>query len=197
MPSLTLHDFVNKWRSACLTERAGAQMHFLEPCDVLGEQHPASEDSTGATYTFEKGGTTIDGKQGFADVWKRGFFGWEYKGKHKDLSAAYQQLLKYREDLENPPYLVVCDFERFQVHTNFTGTVKQVYRFSLDDPLNGQPTAECTLPPLEVLRAVFKDRDRLRPDRSAADVTEQAAKEFATLADSLRGRGVNPQGRDI
>jgi hypothetical protein len=44
-----------------------------------------------ATYTFEKGGTTIEGKQGFADVWKRGCFGWEYKGKHKDLNVAYQQ----------------------------------------------------------------------------------------------------------
>lgn len=28
------------------------------------------------------------GGDGFADVWKRGFFGWEYKGRHKDLAAA-------------------------------------------------------------------------------------------------------------
>jgi type II restriction/modification system DNA methylase subunit YeeA len=193
MPTLTLPDFVNKWRNAGLTERAGAQMHFLELCDVLGEPHPASEDFTGATYTFEKGGTTIEGKPGFADVWKRGCFGWEYKGKHKDLNVAYQQLLKYREDLENPPLLVVCDLERFEVHTNFTGTAKQVYRFSLDDLLKNQATADCKLPPLEVLRAVFTDPARLRPDRSAADVTEMAAAEFATLADSLRARGVDPQ----
>src|SRR5208337_2212402 len=66
MPALTLPDFVNKWRSSGLTERAGAQMHFLELCDALGEPHPASEDFSGATYTFEKGGTTIEGKQGFA-----------------------------------------------------------------------------------------------------------------------------------
>ena len=193
MPTLTLPDFVNKWRSSGLTERAGAQMHFLELCDVLGEPHPASEDSSGATYTFEKGGTTVEGKQGFADVWKRGYFGWEYKGKHKDLNVAYQQLLKYREDLENPPLLVVCDLELFEVHTNFTGTAKQVYRFSLDDLLRNHPTADCKLPPLEVLRAVFTDPARLRPDRSAADVTEMAAAEFATLADSLRARGVDPQ----
>ena len=62
-------------------------MHFIELCDVLGEPHPASEDFSGATYTFEKGGTTIEGKQGFADVWKRGCFGWEYKGRHKDLNV--------------------------------------------------------------------------------------------------------------
>jgi type II restriction/modification system DNA methylase subunit YeeA len=168
-------------------------MHFIELCDVLSEPHPASEDSSGATYTFEKGGTTIEGKQGFADVWKRGCFGWEYKGKHKDLNVAYQQLLKYREDLENPPLLVVCDLELFEVHTNFTGTAKQVYRFSLDDLLKNQATADCKLPPLEVLRAVFTDPARLRPDRSTADVTEMAAAEFATLADSLRARGVDPQ----
>ncbi len=42
-----------------------------------------------------------------ADVWKRGFFAWEYKGKRADLKAAYKQLLDYREDLENPPLLVV------------------------------------------------------------------------------------------
>jgi type II restriction/modification system DNA methylase subunit YeeA len=193
MPTLTLPDFVNKWRSSGLTERAGAQMHFIELCDVLGEPHPASEDFTGATYTFEKGGTTIEGKQGFADVWKRGCFGWEYKGRHKDLNVAYQQLLKYREDLENPPLLVVCDLELFEVHTNFTGTAKQVYRFSLDDLLKNQATADCKLPPLEVFRAVFSNPARLRPDRSAADVTEMAAREFATLADSLRARGVDPQ----
>ena len=193
MPTLTLPDFVNKWRNAGLTERAGAQMHFLELCDVLVEAHPASEDSSGATYTFEKGGTTIEGKQGFADVWKRGCFGWEYKGKHKDLTVAYQQLLKYREDLENPPLLVVCDLELFEIHTNFTGTAKQVYRFSLGDLLKNQATADCKLPPIEVLRAVFTDPARLRPDRSAADVTEMAAAEFATLADSLRARGVDPQ----
>ena len=85
------------------------------------------------------------------------------------------------------------DLDRFEVHTNFTGTAKQVYRFSLDDLLKNQATAECKLPPIEVLRAVFTDPARLRPDRSMADVTEMAATEFATLADSLRARGVDPQ----
>ena len=50
------------------------------------------------------------------------FSAWEYKGKHKDLNAAYQQLLQYREGLENPPLLVVCDLDRFEVHTNYTNT---------------------------------------------------------------------------
>ena len=193
MPNPTLPDFVNRWRTVELTERAGAQMHFIELCDTLGVPHPAAEDSSGETYTFEKGVTTTTGGQGFADVWKRGHFAWEYKGKDKDLNVAYQQLLKYREDLENPPLLVVCDLVRFEVHTNFTGTAKRVYRFSLDDLLKNEVTAACSLSPLDVLRALFSDPTRLRPDRTTVEVTEIAAAEFATLADSLRNGGNDPQ----
>ena len=85
----------------------------------------------------------------------RDHFGWEYKGKHKDLKAAYTQLLLYREALENPPLLVVCDMDRFEVHTNFTGTAKQVHVFDLAglaDPAN-----------LDILRRVFTDPDSLGP----------------------------------
>ena len=65
------------------------------------------------------------GGKGFADVWKRGFFAWEYKGKRANLQDAYVQLLLYRDDLENPPLLVVCDLQSFQIHTNFTGTPQE------------------------------------------------------------------------
>jgi len=50
---------------------------------------------------------------------------WEYKGLHANLDAAYQQLLQYREALQNPPLLVVCDTDRIIVHANFINTVKQ------------------------------------------------------------------------
>jgi type II restriction/modification system DNA methylase subunit YeeA len=131
--------------------------------------------------------------KGFADVWKRGFFGWEYKGKHKSLSAAYAQLVRYQGDLENPPLLVTCDQERFEIHTNFTGTRPQVYSFTLDDLLTGAPTSNCALPPLDVLRAVFYDPAQLRPEAARARVTEQVASEFGKLAESLRDRNVEPQ----
>src|SRR4029077_14023629 len=120
-------------------------------------------DHDGAWYTFERGVTKTGGGKGWADVWLRGCFAWEYKGKHKDLDAAYQQLLQYREDLENPPLLVVCDLDRFEVHTNYTNTLKQVYKFTLTELIPNQPTATCLLPPLEVLRAVFTDPSRLKP----------------------------------
>ncbi len=126
MSSITLAEFVAKWKESTLSERSAAQSHFIDLCDVLGEKRPADVDRTGETYTFERGAKKTDGGDGWADVWKRGFFGWEYKGKHKDLNAAYVQLLKYREDLENPPLLVVCDMDRFEVHPNFPNTVRKV-----------------------------------------------------------------------
>jgi hypothetical protein len=46
-------------------------------------------DQTGDSYTFEKHVSKLKGGKGYADVWRRGFFAWEYKGKHKDLQAAY------------------------------------------------------------------------------------------------------------
>jgi type II restriction/modification system DNA methylase subunit YeeA len=190
---LSLAEFVTRWKASTLTERAAAQSHFIDLCEVLRQPHPAAADQTGDAFTFEKHVSTLKGGKGYADVWKRGYFGWEYKGKHKDLKAAYLQLNDYREDLENPPLLVVCDQDLFEVHTNFTGTRPHVYRFTLDDLLSNIPTASCAIPPLEVLRDAFTDPEQLRPERAAARVTEAAAGEFAKLATSLEQRGHDPQ----
>ncbi len=192
-PSLDLPTFIARWQKNTLSERSAAQSHFIDVCAVLGMPTPAAVDPTGGEYTFEKGVTKVGGGGGWADVWKRGYVAWEYKGKHRDLKAAYQQLLQYREDLENPPLLVVCDLDRFEVHTNFTGTVKAVYAFSLADLAKSEPTPTSAKPPLDVLRAVFTHPESLRPTRTTAQVTEQAAAEFARLADSLRTRGEEPE----
>ena len=193
MVEVTMPAFIAKWSATRRTERAAAQEHFIDLCRLLGEQTPNEADATGEDYAFEKGATKSAGGQGWADVWKRGRFAWEYKGKHANLRAAYQQLLQYREDLDNPPLLVVCDLDRFAVHTNFTGTAKRVYAFSLADLAAPVATEGSALPPLDVLRAVFTAPERLRPERTAEYVTEQAAAEFATLAESLRQRGVDPE----
>jgi hypothetical protein len=120
----------------------------------------------------------------------RSYFAWEYTGKHKDLASAYQQLLKYREDLENPPLLVVCDLDRFEVRTNFTNTQKRVFKFVLANLIANQPSATCRLPPLQVLRAVFTHPEKLKPGQTTAQVTEAAAAQFSKLAESLLSRGV-------
>jgi hypothetical protein len=84
---------------------------------------------------------------------------------------------------------VVCDLDRFEVHTNFTGTAKRIYAFSLSELARTTPTPTCAMPPLDVLRRLFKNPTSLRPEQTSAQVTEQAAKEFATLAQRLGSRG--------
>jgi hypothetical protein len=88
-------DFIAKWKKSKLKERAAAQEHFIDLCKMLGHETPAEADPDGTWFTFEYGMQKTTGSQGFADVWKKGFFGWEYKGKHKDLQAAYAQLQQY------------------------------------------------------------------------------------------------------
>jgi type II restriction/modification system DNA methylase subunit YeeA len=102
--SLSLTEFVNRWKINALSERGGSQSHFIDLCDMLGQPHPAAADSIGERYAFDKPLTKVYGGKGFADVWLRDHFAWEYKGKHKDLKAAYKQINDYREDLGNPRY---------------------------------------------------------------------------------------------
>lgn len=183
--SLSVAEFVNRWKINSQSENAIAQSQFIDLCDMLGQPHPAASDSAGERYAFEKAVNCVDGGKGFADVWMRDHFAWEYKGKHKDLKKAYLQLNRYREDLGNPPLLVVCDLENFEVHTNWTSTTKRIYSFDLDDLNRNQVTAACPLPPLDVLRALFGDTSVLRPEFTDARVTQEAARQFSRLAERL------------
>ncbi len=94
------------------TEKAASQEHFIDLCRMVGEPTPHEADPTGDQYAFERRVEKAGGGDGFADVWKRGFFAWEYKGKRKDLKAAYVQLLGYKDDLGNPPLLIVSVLDR-------------------------------------------------------------------------------------
>lgn len=175
---MTVDAFIRKWRNVELKERSAAQEHFIDLCRVLGEPTPAEADPRGETYCFERGATKTSGGEGWADVWKRGCFGWEYKGRRKNLDAAFGQLQQYALALENPPLLIVCDLDRFVVRTNWTNTVSRKFEFDLEglrEPRN-----------LNVLKWAISDPDRLRPDKTRQDLTEEAAAEFATLAQSLR-----------
>jgi type II restriction/modification system DNA methylase subunit YeeA len=185
--SKTPQEFVAKWKKINLTERASAQTHFNELCDLLGVTKPLDEDPKGEWYTFERGATKIGGKksgsQGWADVWMKGRFAWEYKRNHANLAKAYEQLQLYREALENPPLLVVSDNQKIEVHTNFTNTVKKVYEFKLDDLLDPKK--------LDQLRKVWTDHDSFKAGaQTTAEVTEQAAREFASISQILHRQGV-------
>jgi hypothetical protein len=185
---MTPGEFAAKWRGVTTGERASAQSHFGDLCRMLGEPSPTDADPTGSWYAFEKGAEKLDGGDGFADVWKKGFFAWEYKGKRKDLRAAYRQLVDYKDALENPPLLVVSDLERIEVHTNFTGLSPKTYTVTLDDLEATDPSE-----PLRILRAVFTDPEALRPTFDRAELTEAAARHFAELAGALHSRGHEPQ----
>ena len=181
---MLVHEFQAKWRNVELTERSAAQQHFLDLCHMLGQPTPAEADPTGSWYTFEKGLTRAGGGQGFADVWMLNHFAWEYKGRHANLDVAYRQLLMYKDDLQNPPLLVVCDLNRFRVYTNFTGAITQVHEFTLDQI--DRPEF------LRILRNAFEDPDALKPGISVEEVTTGVAEHFGDLALRMAGRGVDP-----
>lgn len=190
---MTPQEFVRKWSRVALPERAASQEHFLDLCRLLGQPTPASHDATGAEYAFEKGvevsaaaSKGSKGERGFADVWWRGKFAWEYKrkGKYKTLGEAYRQLCQYREALGNPPLLIVSDIARTEIHTNFTGTTKVVHAIALEDMASPES--------IDLLRRVFADPESLRPTVRVEDVTAQAAEQIGHIAQSLRDRGHDP-----
>jgi len=182
---MTAREFIIKWQHVELKERSAAQEHFIDLCRLVGHPTPVELDPTGDCFCFERGVSKHGGGDGFADVWKRGFFGWEYKGKHKDMNAAYNQLLLYRDALESPPLLVLCDLDRIIVHTNFTNTASDRHEIQLAEI--GEPRN------LEVLRAVFFSPDKLRPGQTSEAVTRLAAEKIADIAESMRKRNLDAQ----
>ncbi|MBI3240859.1 MAG: class I SAM-dependent DNA methyltransferase [Chloroflexi bacterium] len=128
-----------------------------------------------------------EGGRGYADVWFRRHFAVEYKtaGKHKDLTAAYRQLLFYKDALENPPLLVVCDIEHFEIHTNFTNTETRVYKFTNADIASPRSVPGSRFTAVQILDKLFHDPEGLRPEKTVEAVTREAADKFAQLADSM------------
>ena len=182
---MTPGEFIAKWRASELKERSAAQEHFIDLCRLLGEPTPAEVDPTGDHYCFERGARKDTGGAGWADVWKRHCFAWEYKGKHADLDAAFNQLRQYALALENPPLLIVSDMARFRIRTNWTNSVSLTHEFGLDDFADAATR--------DKLKWAMSDPERLRPGESRQALTERAAATFAVLAQSLRERGHEPQ----
>ena len=193
---MTPAEFKRKWDRYTGKESSAYQEHFNDLCHLLQQPTPALADPSGSEFfCFQKrvlkdaelftlheeaseSGETEE--RGFADVWKKECFAWEYKGKKKNLDEAYRQLLRYRESLLNPPLLVVCDFERYIIRTNFNGTVQETHEFNnaqIDRPEN-----------IRILRALFTETEFLRPQRTTAQVTESLATHIAEVARSLQSR---------
>ena len=193
---MTPAQFKAKWAKFSGKESAAYQDHFSDLCRMLGVPTPIEADPTGndsfcfqkrvakdaELFDFDATGEALPAskERGFADVWKRDCFGWEYKGPGEDLEKAYKQLLRYRESLLNPPLLIVCDFHRYIVRTNFNGAVQETHSFTNADI--DSPAA------LRVLRAALAAPDELRPRETTADVTEKLAQKIAAITISLQKR---------
>jgi type II restriction/modification system DNA methylase subunit YeeA len=192
---MTAAEFKKKWSRYQGKETSAYQSHFDDLCRLLEQATPNEADPSGMDFFCYQKRVVKDAElfemhetpdasepteRGFADVWKKSCFAWEYKGKKKNLDEAYKQLLRYRESLLNPPLLVVCDFDRYIVKTNFNGTVQEVHEFTndqIDRPEN-----------LRILRALFENPDFLKPQRTTAQVTEKVAAQIAAVAKSLQSR---------
>ena len=185
--------FIAKWSKAKLSERAASQEHFIDLCRLLGVQTPAEVDPVGDTFTFEKGvkvagpaSSGSKGAHGWADVWYKGRFAWEYKrkDKYRNLEEAYRQLQQYREDLDNPPLMIVSDIANYEIHTNFTGYKPEVHSFTLEELSDPGK--------LSLLKRVFTDPKSFKPSITVAAITEKVASKIGTIAQALRDRGHEP-----
>ena len=180
-------DFYAKWgtvgTAASLNERQGAQPHFMDLCALLGVPTPGSSRQDGQSdYIFEQDTLLLGEARGYADVFKRGHFAWENKKPGSNLDIALNQLLRYSLALSNPPLLVVCDRLTIRIHTQFTGHPSVVYTITIQELEKLEKQA--------LLRRVWTDPESFRPKDTTRDITEAAAKSFATLAERLRNRGL-------
>lgn len=170
-------EFIGLWKGHDFNEREGAQLHFSHLCRLLGVDEPLKKGE----YQFERGAEKSSGGNGWADVWKRGHFAWENKKPGRDLKDALKQLTDYALQLESPPLLVVCDRERIIIHKAFTG-----YPDEPETILIEQLADEAKR---QRLRWVWTDPGKLRPEKSSAAITAEAAERFADLAEAMRQRG--------
>ena len=187
---MTPNDFITKWRASELKERSASQEHFIDLCRLLGEPTPADADPTGETYCFERGARRDAGGDGWADVWKRHHFAWEYKGRRANLDAAFNQLRQYALALENPPLLIVSDMVRLPRRSRPSAAAR-FHRLGVDWPMphsgpsDQQPAHKDKRRALkrELSEATLDLRRRLG-DNTPTSTTSQAVYHW-TLADQL------------
>ncbi len=103
--------FSNEWKNET-SEDAEAKSFWDDFFNVFGI-------SRRRVATFEQQVKKIDDKSGFIDLLWKGVILIEHKSRGKDLNRAYQQAKDYfpgLKDAELPRYLLVSDFERFNLY---------------------------------------------------------------------------------
>ncbi len=186
MPKLTPKEkFVAKWGTPTLfqsNESQLSQTHFNDICALVGHPDPVAF-ADNETFNFEFANVKADGRKGRADVFYRGRFIWEYKGIHADLDKAYQQLLFYKDDLDNPPLLITSDTLRIIIHTNYTNTVKKTDIITLHDIKSGEGVRKLNTifnGTIAEIEAMFK------PEDTREYITKTTANEFMGIVEGVR-----------
>ncbi|MCK5920884.1 MAG: hypothetical protein KAG66_08075, partial [Methylococcales bacterium] len=179
MPAtLSPAQFVAKWSKIQQKETAVSQSHFNDVCHLIGHLVPLEYDPEGKRFSFETQTVKPDGSKGFADVFFKNHFIWEYKGPHKDLTKAYQQLQLYRENLQNPPLLITSDIHNIIIHTNFNNYPTQTHKISFDDILSGDGVTK--------LGWAFTNPDKFKPEKSQQEITKASADTFVAVAEAMK-----------
>lgn len=150
---MDVSEFIGKWEKANLNEVAAFQTYFNDLCDLIGHAPPVTADPNGEAFKYEKFVIKPEGGSGYADVAYRGKFVWEQKSKGEDLDDAYHQALDYIQHLGNPPLIVVGDFEKIIIHTNFNNTEHTTYEVTLSELGKG----------LELIECLFHEPEKLKP----------------------------------
>ena len=163
-PTLTPMQFIDKWRDTRFGERQAAQAFFNDLCALVGHPTPADYGNP-ELFTFEK---PVPG--GFADVYKEGHFAWEFKGSDNLLAEGMQQAIRYAAELKNPPLLLASSFQTIRIRTNFRGKERVIHEIPV--------LALVVRAELEKLRQVFFDPDRLEPENTVEEITQETANLF-------------------
>ena len=166
--AMTPQQFIDKWRNTRFGEKQASQLWFNDLLQLVGHPDPV-EYGDRENFTFEK---AVPG--GFADAYKQGHFGWEFKRSHRQLQGAFDQLLRYQVYLQTPPLLVVSAFSLIRIQTNFPGKETVVHDI---------PIAELIYPEqFNKLRNIFFAPQEFDPGRTMEEVTQDTARLFAKIA---------------
>ena len=177
--AMTPQQFIDKWRNTRFGEKQASQLWFNDLLQLVGHPDPI-EYGDRENFTFEK---AVPG--GFADAYKRGHFGWEFKRSERQLQGAFDQLLRYQVYLQTPPLLVVSSFSRIRIQTNFPGKETVVHDI---------PIVELTYTEqFNKLRNIFFAPQEFDPGRTVEEVTQETARLFAKVAKYMEGEDVGDE----
>ena len=177
--AMTPQQFIDKWRNTRFGEKQASQTWFNDLLQLVGHPDPV-EYGDRENFTFEK---AVPG--GFADAYKQGHFGWEFKRSHRQLQGAFDQLLRYQVYLQTPPLLVVSAFSLIRIQTNFPGKETVVHDI---------PITELTYPEqFNKLRNIFFAPQEFEPGRTLEEVTQDTARRFAKIAKHMECEDIDAE----